>query len=104
MKSININGREYFYKKISDYTYIYPIQYIFYILKEEAKTNVIKRRKFILFGPLIEVKFNTEAVYELAFKTDRLKKFSEFPTEEIKKLEKAFIKNREIESSTHISI
>jgi hypothetical protein len=104
MKRIDINGREYFYKKICDYTYVHPVQYKFYILKEAAKTHIIKKRKFILFGPLIDVEFNKEAVYELVFKTDRLKKFSEFPTEEIKKLEKAFIKNREIERSTHISI
>jgi hypothetical protein len=42
------------------------------------------------------VEFHKEAVYELVFETNRLKEFSEFPIEEIKKLETSFIKNREI--------
>jgi len=104
MKRININRREYFYEKIRNNIYVYPIQYKFYVLKEAAKTHIIKKRKFILFGPLIDVEFHKEAVYELVFETNRLKEFSEFPIEEIKKLETSFIKNREIEESTHISI
>lgn len=104
MKAININGKGYFYKKVCDNRFIFPIKYKFYILIEESKSYIVKKKRFILFGPLVDVEVNEEAVYSFVFATKRMEKFSEFPADEIKILEKAFVKNKEIDNSTSISI
>ena len=87
MKVININGKGYFYEKICDNRLIYPVKYKFYILIKEPKSYIVKKKRFILFGPLVDVEVNEEAVYGFAFATERMTRFSEFPTDEIKRLE-----------------
>jgi hypothetical protein len=99
MKAININGRGYFYEKICDHSFTYPVHYSFYILKKNPRNYIIKKRKFVLFGPLVDVEVHEEAVYNLIFKTEKMREFNEFPAEEVKRLEKAFCVNQEIENS-----
>jgi hypothetical protein len=99
MKAININGKGYFYKKVCDNRFIFPVKYKFYILIEEPKSYIVKKKRFILFGPLVDVEVNEEAVYNLAFETDKMGEFTEFPAEEVRRLEKAFCVNQEIENS-----
>jgi hypothetical protein len=99
MREISINDRRYFYERIHNGAYVFPVQYCFYVLEKEAKIEVVRRKKFFIFGPIIEVEKKSDNVFSLAFKTNTLKEFSEFPTKEIKKLELAFFKNKEIENS-----
>jgi len=99
MKAININGKGYFYKKVCNNRFIFPIKYKFYILIKEPKSYIVKKKRFILFGPLVDVEVNEEAVYNLAFETEKMGEFTEFPAEEVKRLEKAFCVNQEIENS-----
>ena len=104
MKEIKINGNKYFYKEICDGRFIYPVKYEFYILTKESKSYIVKKKRFILFGPLVLLEVKEEAVYSFVFATKRMDKFSDFPTDEIKRLEKTFVKNKEIDNSTFISI
>ena len=99
MKEIKINGNKYFYKKIYSREYVNPVRYLFYVLKEEPRVDIVKRKRFILFGPLVDVEVKREAVYDFVFKTGRMGEFVEFPTEEVRRLEKAFCINKEIENS-----
>ena len=99
MKEIKINGNKYFYQKICSREYVNPVKYLFYVLKEESRVDIVKKRRFILFGPLVDVEIKKEAVYNLVFKTGRMGEFVEFPAEEVRKLEKAFCVNKEIENS-----
>ena len=55
MKEIKINGNKYFYKKIYSREYVNPVTYLFYVLKEESRVDIVKRKRFILFGPLVDV-------------------------------------------------
>jgi hypothetical protein len=99
MKEIKINGNKYFYQKICSREYVNPVRYLFYVLKEESRVDIVKRRRFILFGPLVDVEMKKEAVYNFVFRTGRMGEFAEFPIEEVKRLEKAFCVNKEIENS-----
>lgn len=105
MKPININGREYFFKKIFTPTSTYSVCYLFYILKKEPSVSYVKRKRFIFFGPVIEIELKHDAVYDFVFRTENLKEFSEFPKAEVKKLEKAYMENKIInDRSTIITI